>query len=61
MVFRWLGSQWNVGAGGPVGLRYEVFPEARLRFGIKPEDWPDICDGLQVMEDAALAEMRKAK
>jgi hypothetical protein len=61
MVFRWLMSQWNYGPGGPVGLRYEVFPEARLRFGIKPEDWPAICDDLQLMEDAALEEMRKPK
>lgn len=58
-MFQWLITQWNVGPGGVVGLRYEVFPEARLRFDVKPEDWPDVCDCLQVMEGAALAEMRK--
>lgn len=57
-IFQWMGSQWNVGPGGLVGLRYEVFPEARLRFAIEPGDWPDICDGLQVMEEATLKKIR---
>lgn len=58
-VFEWLGSQWNVGPGGVVGLRYEAFPEARLRFGIAADAWPDVCDGIQIMESAAREVMRK--
>lgn len=60
-MFQWLGSQWNVGHGGAIGLRYEVFPEARLRFGVAPEAWPDVCDCIQILEDEALRVMRAEK
>lgn len=58
-VFRWLDTQWCIGVNGATGLRYEVFPEARLRFGIAPDKWPDLCDDLQALEAAALEQMRK--
>lgn len=60
-VFDFLGTQWNVGPGGPVGLRYESFREARLRFGIPAGEWRELVDDLRVMEDAALEEMHAAK
>ena len=58
-VFEWLGSQWNVGPGGPVGLRYEAFREARMRFRVPAVDWPDLCDAIQIMEAEARRVMLK--
>ena len=57
-AFIWLDTQWNVGYGGPIGLRYEVFPEARRRFAISDEAWPDVADCVQIMENKAIRIMK---
>lgn len=51
-------TQWNVVAGGVVGLRYEALPVVFDSVGVPPDDRPDVFDGLRIMEDAALEAMR---
>jgi len=57
-LFRGMATQWSVGMGGPIGLRYEALRELRLAWRIPAADWPELFDALQVMEGAALAQMR---
>lgn len=56
-VFGWLATQWAVGVNGATGLRYEAFGEARRRFAVDDDAWPDLCDCLQVLEHEALRVM----
>jgi hypothetical protein len=57
-LFGSLSTQWNVGPGGVVGLRYETFPVVRACFNVDDEDWPDIFHDLRVMEAAAVELLR---
>jgi hypothetical protein len=55
-VVRRLGTQWQVGMSGAVGLRYEaVYPLLDRLFA---DDWQQAFDDLQVLERAALDAMR---
>lgn len=60
-LFVALGSQWRVIAGmaGIVyqGLNYEAVQSTLSMMGIKRKKWPELLDGLQVMEAAALKVM----
>lgn len=58
-IFLRLRRQWRVGMAGPTGMDYGLLPLLFNRFGVKPKKQPDILDGLQIMEDAALATMAK--
>lgn len=58
-LFAALSTQWNVGMGGVVGLRYEAIPVARACFHISDEDWPDTFHDLRVMEAAAVKVLRE--
>jgi hypothetical protein len=61
-VFDAMGTQWNVGMGGPIGLRYESLREVRLRYAIPASEWRHVFDDLQLMEAHALEQMhRKSK
>jgi hypothetical protein len=53
-------TQWNVGFGGPIGLRYEGCAAVLERF---PElDRPEVWIGLELIEAAFLADQgRRAK
>ena len=42
-----------------MGLRYEAFREARMRFRVPAVDWPDLCDAIQIMEAEARRVMLK--
>lgn len=53
-VFRFLSTQWTVGFGGPTGLRYEVLPLALRINDVPRADWPDVIDGVRVLESEAL-------
>lgn len=54
-----MSTQWSVGFGGPVGLRYEVLPEIWRRTKTPPKDRDDVFDDLRTLEDAALEIMRE--
>ena len=57
MLFCRLGTQWQVGMSGEVGLRYEaVYPLLDRLFA---DDWQQAFDDLQVLERAALDAMRE--
>jgi len=56
-VFIALGSQWNVGMGGPVGLVYASIPVVMDAFGVK--DRKTVFEDVRVMESEALEVMRK--
>jgi Phage related hypothetical protein (DUF1799) len=52
------GGAWNVGPGGPLGIRPEAFREIRLALGITPSQWRTIWPDVVVMEAEALATMK---
>lgn len=49
-----LGTQWQVGMGGPIGLRYEAIPIVLRLQGVPRGDWPHVFDCLRVLEAEAL-------
>lgn len=52
-------TQWRCGPAGPIGLDYNVLPEIWRRLKVPPAQRDTVFRDLQVMEDAALAELRK--
>lgn len=56
-----LSTQWRVGMNGPTGLDYGAVPVVMRMAGIPRADWPEVFDGLRVMEDAALEAIRKQR
>lgn len=59
LLFDAIGSQWRVGPSGPYGLDYNVLYRKMDRMGLTPERYDELEDQIQIMEDAALEEMRK--
>lgn len=60
LFFKALGhGNWNMGAGGPTGLRFEAFREARLVLGTTLAEWREMFPKIKVMEEAALDEIYK--
>ncbi len=53
-VFRRALTQWCVGPGGVIGLRYEALPFVLQLEDVPAHDWPDVMAGVQVMEQEAL-------
>lgn len=56
-----MSTQWRVGMAGATGLDYGALPEVLRMSGIARGEWPDIFEGIRIMEDAALELMRKVK
>lgn len=54
-------TQWRVGMSGATGLDYGALPTVLRLTGVPRADWPQVFDDLRLMEDAALAQMRKAR
>lgn len=52
-------GSWNVGFGGPIGLRYEAFREVRMALGTLDSEWPELFRAIRILESAALEEMHK--
>jgi hypothetical protein len=52
-------TQWRVGPAGLIGLDYNVLPEIWRRCKVRQADRDRVFSDLQVMEDAALDELRK--
>lgn len=59
LVFADMLSQWNVGMGGVIGLRYESLSLVFRMHGIKSGQQRDIFDGLRVMERAAVKQLNE--
>ena len=59
-LFYSLRKQWNLAPmGGPIGLNFMVAYNRMDRMGLTPEEYNQLDEDLQVMEDAALEAMRK--
>lgn len=55
-----LSTQWRVSMAGAMGIDYcAIEPVLRLR-RVAAERWPDVFDGLRIMEAEALDVMREA-
>lgn len=50
---------WNIGPGGPSGIRPEAYREVRLAMGVSASAWRDIYPDICVMEAAALDHMHR--
>lgn len=58
-LFAQLTTQWNVGFGGYVGLRYEAAYPLLDREADSPQDWRELFDALREIEYGALGELNK--
>jgi hypothetical protein len=58
-LFVQLGTQWLVGPGGPYGLNYATLYLKMDRLGLSPKRQMELEEDIRILEDAALAEMRK--
>lgn len=58
--FMELGTQWRVGAAGPVGLDYNAFFALAERRGLTGDDFEQVFVDLRILEDEALATMQTA-
>ncbi|MEQ6351837.1 DUF1799 domain-containing protein [Ralstonia pseudosolanacearum] len=56
-VFAHLGTQWRIGARGPVGLDYAAIPVVLQLLRVPPHEHADVFAGIRIMEYAALAQM----
>lgn len=52
-------TQWRVGTHGPTGLDYNVVYRKMDRMGLTPSEYDDIEEDVRLLEDAALATIRK--
>lgn len=55
-VFIAMGTQWNVGMAGAIGLRYEALPVVMKLTNVPPAERASVFAGLRLMERAALEE-----
>lgn len=60
-VFYRLRTQWASGMGGAIGLRYETLPFALRLEQVARADWPEVTDGLQIMEHETLRLLAEKK
>ena len=56
-----LSTQWRVGMAGATGLDYNVIPAVLRLQSIPRADWPEVFDGLRIMESEALEIMREKR
>lgn len=56
-----MGTQWRIGMAGATGLDYAALPPVMRLVGVSRKDWPDVFEGVRVMESAALQTMHKKK
>jgi hypothetical protein len=60
-VFMDMITQWRVGMSGAIGLDYNVLPVIWNARRIRLAERGDLLDDLQIMEQAALEQMREDK
>lgn len=58
-VFNSLATQWRLGIKGPSGIDYSVLPVVMDLHNINQQDRTQLFADLQVMESAALEQMRE--
>jgi hypothetical protein len=58
-VFSSLATQWRIAASGPSGIDYSVLPVVMDLHNIHQQDRTQLFADLQVMESAALEQMRE--
>lgn len=58
-AFIGMGTQWNVGLSGVIGLRYEALPIVMRLIGVPSAERGNVFAGLRIMERAAIEEMRR--
>lgn len=56
-VFAHLGTQWRIGARGPIGLDYTAIPVVLELLQVAADQHTEVFAGIRIMEHAALAEM----
>ena len=59
ILFHRLGSQWRAGPGGVFGLDYNVLYRMMDRMILTPERYDELEEEIQILEAAAVEEMRK--
>jgi hypothetical protein len=52
-------TQWRTGVGGAIGLDYAVLPAIMELVGVPQDNRLEVFNDLRLMEDAALAHLRK--
>lgn len=57
-LFSRVATQWRVGAGGPIGLDYNVVYQELQREALVPERHAEVMAGIRVIEHAALEHMQ---
>ena len=60
-VFVAMSTQWRIGVSGPSGLDYNALPVVMRMSGVRSVERADVFNGVQVMEDAALALIRSKR
>lgn len=56
-VFAHLGTQWRIGARGPIGLDYTAIPVVLQLLQVAADQHAEVFAGIRIMEHAALEEM----
>jgi hypothetical protein len=56
-----LSTQWRMGPAGPVGLDYAALPPVMRLIGLPRATWPDVFEGVRVMESEALKIMGESR
>jgi hypothetical protein len=60
-IFNLLTTQWNAGAGGLIGLRYEALYPLLDRAAADASDWDVLFEGVRATERGALDQIAKSK
>lgn len=60
-VFTACATQWRVNIDGPFALDYGVLPSVLQMMAIPKKEWHNIFEGIRVMEDAALEQIRQKR
>ncbi|WP_313444087.1 DUF1799 domain-containing protein [Stenotrophomonas indicatrix] len=58
-LFSRVATQWRVGAGGPIGLDYNVVYQELQREALMPDKHDEVMAGIRIIERAALAHMQQ--
>jgi hypothetical protein len=58
-LFNFMATQWRMGPSGPGGLDYQVLYKKMDRLALTPEQYDELEADIQIMECAAINEMRK--
>jgi hypothetical protein len=61
MAFEAMRTQWRVGMNGPIGLDYSALPPVLRMTDVPRREWPQVFEGIRLMEDAALDHMTRSR